>query len=91
VQPGLRDGKRQSLVPPRNRAIILIMATTNISAADAGKDFDAVLARVQAGETFVIEKERRPVAVVAAPGEADFGSDRIIQADGRRPARGSDA
>ena len=43
------------------------MATTNISAADAVKDFDGVLARVQAGETFVIEKERRPVAVVAAP------------------------
>jgi len=42
------------------------MATTNISAADAAKDFDAVLARVQTGETFVIEKESCPVAVVVA-------------------------
>jgi antitoxin (DNA-binding transcriptional repressor) of toxin-antitoxin stability system len=43
------------------------MATRTISVADAVRDFEAVLARVQAGETFVIEKKRRPVAVVAAP------------------------
>jgi antitoxin (DNA-binding transcriptional repressor) of toxin-antitoxin stability system len=43
------------------------MATTHISAADAVKHFDALLARIQIGETFVIEKESLPVAIVAAP------------------------
>jgi antitoxin (DNA-binding transcriptional repressor) of toxin-antitoxin stability system len=43
------------------------MATTHISAAEAAKDFDAVLARIQTGETVVIERESLPVAVVVAP------------------------
>ncbi len=36
-------------------------------AADAVKQFDAMLARIQVGERYVIEKESLPVAVVAAP------------------------
>jgi antitoxin (DNA-binding transcriptional repressor) of toxin-antitoxin stability system len=43
------------------------MATTHISAADAVRDFDQMLTRIQTGETFVIERESLPVAVVAAP------------------------
>ena len=49
------------------RAIIQEMATIHISAADAVKQFDAMLARIQVGERYVIEKESLPVAVVAAP------------------------
>jgi antitoxin (DNA-binding transcriptional repressor) of toxin-antitoxin stability system len=44
------------------------MATIRISADEAARDFEAVLSRIQAGETFVIEKESRPVAVIAPPG-----------------------
>jgi antitoxin (DNA-binding transcriptional repressor) of toxin-antitoxin stability system len=43
------------------------MATTHISAADAVRDFDGLLARIQTGETIVIERECLPVAVVSAP------------------------
>jgi antitoxin (DNA-binding transcriptional repressor) of toxin-antitoxin stability system len=43
------------------------MATVHISAAEVVRDFDAVLARIQAGETFVIEKGSLPVAVIAFP------------------------
>jgi hypothetical protein len=44
------------------------MATTYISATDAARNFEAILASIQTGETFVIEGESLPVAVVAAPG-----------------------
>ena len=47
--------------------IIVAMATTHISTIDAMRDFEAMLARIQTGETFVIEKESLPIAVVAAP------------------------
>jgi len=43
------------------------MATTRISAAEAVRDFNALLARIQAGESFLIEQETLPPAVMAAP------------------------
>jgi hypothetical protein len=43
------------------------MATTHISAAEAARDFEVVLKRIQAGATPVIEDGSLPVAVVAPP------------------------
>jgi antitoxin (DNA-binding transcriptional repressor) of toxin-antitoxin stability system len=62
------------------------MATNHISAADAVRDFDAVLARIQAGETIVIERESLPVAVVAAPVPKARLLSEVIEAFRRKEA-----
>jgi len=40
------------------------MATIHISEAEAASDFAGLMARVRAGEEFVIESGNRPVAVI---------------------------
>jgi antitoxin (DNA-binding transcriptional repressor) of toxin-antitoxin stability system len=76
--------------PSEDGAIILNMATIHISAADAVRDFDSILARIQAGETFVIERESLPVAVVAAPDPSPRLLSEVIEAFKRTEA-GMDA
>jgi antitoxin (DNA-binding transcriptional repressor) of toxin-antitoxin stability system len=43
------------------------MATSRISAAEAARDFDALLARVSAGEEIEIESGANTVAVIKPP------------------------
>lgn len=45
------------------------MAAIHISEAEAGRDFPGLLARVRAGEHFVIESDARAVAVVRPAGD----------------------
>jgi antitoxin (DNA-binding transcriptional repressor) of toxin-antitoxin stability system len=57
------------LDPKKNQAdgIIMSMATLRISAAEAARDFAAVLARVRAGAEVVIEDGSLTVAVLHTP------------------------
>jgi antitoxin (DNA-binding transcriptional repressor) of toxin-antitoxin stability system len=57
------------LDPKKNQAdgIIMSMATLRISAAEAARDFAAVLARVRAGAEVVIEDGSLTVAVLHLP------------------------
>jgi antitoxin (DNA-binding transcriptional repressor) of toxin-antitoxin stability system len=51
--------------------MLMAMAITYISEADAVRDFAAVLAHVRAGSEVVIEGESAPVAVLIPPTDAD--------------------
>jgi antitoxin (DNA-binding transcriptional repressor) of toxin-antitoxin stability system len=44
------------------------MATIRISEAEAARDFAGLLARVRAGNEFVIESDASPIAVLHTPG-----------------------
>ena len=51
----------------RNRGIIMHMATIHISAAEAARDFTALLAHVRAGAEVIIEDGSLTVAVLHTP------------------------
>jgi antitoxin (DNA-binding transcriptional repressor) of toxin-antitoxin stability system len=62
------------------------MATVRISEAEAARNFLAVLARVEAGEEVVIEKNAHAVAVVSPARRAGLPLSEILT---RAKARGS--
>ena len=59
--------------------MIGVMAQLHMTEAEAARDFHAVLARVREGSEVVVERDRRPVAVIRAP-----------QSPGRSPGRSID-
>jgi antitoxin (DNA-binding transcriptional repressor) of toxin-antitoxin stability system len=64
------------------------MATVRISEAEAARDFLAVLARVEAGEEVVIEKNALAVAIVSPAKKPGLLISEILE---RARARGSTA
>lgn len=64
------------------------MATVRISEAEAARDFLAVLARVEAGEEVVIEKNALAVAIVSPARKPGLIISEILE---RARARGSTA
>lgn len=50
-----------------DRVTIEAMATIHMSEAEVARDLSAVLAKVQQGVEVVIEKDRRPLAVIKRP------------------------
>jgi antitoxin (DNA-binding transcriptional repressor) of toxin-antitoxin stability system len=59
--------KNEAKQPEWNRGIVMHMATIHISAAEAARDFTALLAHVRAGAEVIIEDGSLTVAVLHTP------------------------